>query len=122
MNDTARGTDGQSFAPRLVGVFVAALTDFSTSLLAGKLIGDGAKSGAVSVPLSIPFGVSDVPAIPVVDIAVQRPSAPTGIIDLTRDTTYYARTPVLPFRSAAYTKQDHCGRSGQGRLARHAGH
>lgn len=38
----------QTLAPRLVGVAVAALTDYATSRLAAKLMGHGAASGAVS--------------------------------------------------------------------------
>lgn len=40
----------QAFAPRLVGITVAALTDYTTYLLAGKLMGDGARAGAVGLP------------------------------------------------------------------------
>lgn len=48
----------QTFAPRLVGVLVAATTDYATSLLATRLLGDGSASGAVSIFLHEPLILS----------------------------------------------------------------
>jgi hypothetical protein len=36
-------------APRIVGVLLAAITDYYTSLLAAKVVGEGYASGAVGV-------------------------------------------------------------------------
>jgi len=83
--------DRKTFAPRLLGVLVAASTDYATSILATRLLGRGSAAGAVGA-LSL---VLLMKAITLPHIVVQCPSTSPSLVHISGNTVDNSRSYVL---------------------------
>jgi phosphatidylinositol glycan class B len=88
----ASWAEWQAFLPRLVGVLVAASTDYATSILATRLLGHGSAAGAVSCLI---LSLCSLKAVPLSHLLIQRSSTTAGPVHVSRNSSNDACPGVL---------------------------
>ena len=97
------GADVKVLMPRMVGVVVAAVTDWATYRLSSKLLGSGSAAGAVSFPCW--WGdLAHNPDVPVSYESVACPCPYSFPVQLARDDVDYSRSRILSSTSTQSSK------------------